>query len=195
MLPLLVAVLTGITVLPAGAQVSGPPKTGPKTPPDRPAISPPSPPRSRLQPQGVVYLFDAAPDFELDGSRGKSVKLSSLRGDKVLLIFAPYKERFSVFQEYVGELEQDGIKLVGVCGDKQHSLVAMAQRDSVRFLMLGDVTRDVAAMYGLLDPVTNTIRPGMFLLDHRGVVRLMVLGQVPEPRIAVTMAISALPSP
>lgn len=171
------------------------PKGSQPIPPQRPAQAPPPPPRSQLQPRGTVYLMDQAPDFELDGSHGRPVKLSSLRGGKVLLIFQPYKEHLAALKRHIPTLERSGIALVGVCGDKQGALVNLAKRDSIGYLMLSDVTGDVSMMYGLFDNATHTIQPGLFLLDTKGVVRFMVLGPVNSMAELMTIAAGVLPEP
>jgi mycoredoxin-dependent peroxiredoxin len=170
-------------------------KGGNPSPPQRPPQAPPPLPRSQMQPRGTVYIMDHAPDFELDGSNGRSVKLSSLRGRKVLLVFQPYKENLAQMRRYLPMLDRSAITLVGVCGDKQSALINLAKRDTIGFLMLADVTGDVSMMYGLLDNATRTVQPGMFLLDQAGVVRFMALGPVTSSSELMSVAASALPEP
>ncbi len=191
--PVLLAALLAARSGNAGAQDE--PRAPKPPPPPRPAVPPPPPARSQLQPRGVVYLMEPAPDFELDGSEGRPVKLSSLRGNRVLLVFEPYKEQLAALKPYVPALTASDIMLVGVCGEKQHTLKSLAQRDTIPFLMLADVTGDVSSLYGLFDRATRTTQPGVFLLDPKGVVRFMVLGPTSSTRELIAMVASALPGP
>ncbi len=175
----------------ASAQEGVKPEPKPQSPPS--SVPPPVPPRSQLMPRGTVYLFEQAPDFELDGSFGRRVKLSSLRGNRVLLLFAPYKEHLAIYKGYDHILLRNNIRLVGVCGEKQHTLMQLARRDTIDFMMLSDVTGDISTMYGLFDYTSRTVRPGAFLLDQKGVVWLGILGQLPGPREVVSLAITAMP--
>jgi peroxiredoxin len=187
------AVVVWLGASPAAAQEGS--KTPAKPPPTTTGQAVPPAGRPTLQARGIIYLWELAPDFFLDGSHGKSVKLSSLRGNKTLLLFVPYKERLRPYNDVVDTLMTHDVRLVGICSDKQHNLRSMAQRESIRFLMLGDVTGDVSAMYGLFDPVNGEIRPGAFLLDSQGYVRLILLGQAPAPENLVGLVASVMPLP
>jgi peroxiredoxin len=191
--PMICAAMLVAFLTPASGQEQ--PKTPPQPPPERPPVAQRPAPRGQLQPMGHVDLLERAPDFELDASNGRTLKLSSTRGNHLLLVFAPYKEQLATLQPYAAELAERDIQLLGVCNDKQHNLVAMARRDSLSFLMLADVTGDVSAMYGLLDRSQRLTIPGALLLDPRGVVRFIVLGHLPSPRELVSMITGVLPPP
>src|SRR5262249_4471497 len=59
-------------------------KTPPPTPSSTTPSGNPSPPAAHVHVYGQVYVGDRAPDYTLDGSDGKVVRLSRFRGDWVV---------------------------------------------------------------------------------------------------------------
>ena len=57
-----------------------------------------------------------------------------------------------------------------------YNLVAFARRESMPFLMLADITREISEMYGLYDWQERKVLPGYVLLNPAGEVRLALLG-------------------
>ena len=147
-------------------------------------IIPPSP-RRRAPIVAQVYVGEGAPDFELDGSRGRPVQLSSLRGTWIVLAFADRRQSLAGLRAIHPELGALGAQLVGVCHEKPGTLVSSSRRDSLPFLMLADVTGEISAMYGLYDLDRSATVPGFLVLDRQGVVRMAVLGkQLPSTDIS-----------
>ena len=150
--------------------------------PQRPAPTPtpqtaePSP-HTGATVTGQVFVGERAPDFELDGSKGQPVKLSRLRGDWVLLVFADRKEDLAPLRESWADLRPLGIQPVGVCNEKARTLEIYNARNPLPFPLLADVTGEISAMYGLYDHAHSSTRPGFLVLDREGVVRMAVLGQ------------------
>jgi peroxiredoxin len=117
-----------------------------------------------------------APDFELDGSQGRSVRLSSLRGDWIALVFADRLETLPELTRIQSDLRKVGVRVVGVCREKA-SRVQTSYTRGLPILILADATGEVGSLYGLR-PVANSItRPAFLLLNRRGVVKLTVTGQ------------------
>jgi peroxiredoxin len=161
---------------------------GPKrpTPPSpRPQYSPTRTAGASLRISGQVYVGEQAPDFELDASNGKPLKLSRLRGDWVVLAFAERREQLGKLRSAYPEIHELGAQIIGVCDEKAHALKTYAERDSVPFLLLADVTSEISSLYGLFDSERGTTRPGFLVIDRRGIVRMALLGQqLPAEEIA-----------
>ena len=160
----------------AGAQVG--PKTQRRPPSDQPVEVRPSDVRGSPPISGQVYLGERAPDFELDGPDGHSVKLSRLRGDWVVLAFADRAKGLTALRDLETKLRLEGARYVGVYHEKAHTLKSVAERDTIPFQMLADATGQVSAAYGLYDFTRSETRPGFVVLDRQGYVRFAVLGQV-----------------
>jgi peroxiredoxin len=84
---------------------------------------------------------------------------------------------------------------VGVCHDSPQSLRTLALRDSLPFELLSDSTGEVAAVYGAFDFSISSILPGYILVDRRGKVRMVLLGQELAPEQLVDLTRYALGGP
>lgn len=153
------------------------PKTQPIAPPPSSGLAPILSPHPGMVILGQISVGQPAPDFELDGSRGVPVKLSTLRGNWVLLVFADRKESIETLSRAERTLREHGIHLVAVCNEKAHSVETYAARTGMPFLLLADVTGEVSAMYGLWDRVHTSTVPGFALIDRKGVVQIALLGR------------------
>lgn len=130
---------------------------------------------------GKVHLGERAPDFELDGTQGKTVRLSSLRGDWVVLAFADRSRDVVGLREIEATLRTLGARVAAVCREKPQTLRARAQSDSLGFLLLADPTGQAADSYGLYDRAYSRTDPGFVVLDRKGVLRFAALGYLPQP--------------
>ena len=135
----------------------------------------PVPQESRLLSQ--VYVGEQAPDFELDGSQGRPVRLAHLKGYWILLVFADRRVDLTALKEIEPDLRRLGVKPYGVCADKAHVLKAYVEREQLPVVLLSDVTGEISQVYGLYDTRMRLVRPGFTLIDRRGVVRMALLGQ------------------
>jgi len=170
-------VLVILVLLPCSAFA----QIAPRAAPSRPSISgaaPSASPRVKYPLAGQVWIGERAPDFELDASSGEAVKLSRTRGDWVLLVFADRRRDLSGLLQAQRSLAERGIRVVGVVHEKQQTLMAQAARDGIEELVLADVTGEISGLYGLFDWERRETRPGFFVLDREGVVKLGVLGQL-----------------
>jgi thioredoxin-dependent peroxiredoxin len=98
---------------------------------------------------------DAAPDFEARDAEGNTVRLSDLRGQKVVLYFYPKddtpgctKEACSLRDGY-SEFERRGIKVLGVSLDDEQSHRKFADKYQLPFTLLADTDHAVAERYGV----------------------------------------------
>ena len=171
------AVLLFAVCLALPSQVMAQKDQKPSTPPTTTAPSEGGPAPTRVRIRGELVIGDRAPDFELDASNGKPLRLASLRGDWVLLVFDSRKEDVARLQPVNTELKSIGVKVVGVCDEKAYHLESFARRESFPYPLLADPTGEISAIYGLFDGERSTTGPGFLLLDRDGVVRMAILGQ------------------
>src|SRR5262245_32674616 len=99
--------------------------------PSQMTTPPSSGPRVKHALGGQVWIGETAPDFELDASSGASVRLSRLRGDWVLLIFADRRRDLAELLPLQEQLTARGVRVVGVCHEKPQSLISQAARDGI----------------------------------------------------------------
>ena len=123
---------------------------------------------------------EAAPDFEARDAAGNRVRLSDLRGQKVVLYFYPKddtpgctKEACS-FRDSFAEFERRGIRVLGVSLDDERSHRNFAGKYKLPFTLLADTDHTVADLYGVYGEKQFMGRNYMgvsrktFLIDERG---------------------------
>jgi thioredoxin-dependent peroxiredoxin len=97
---------------------------------------------------------DAAPDFELPASGGRTVSRKALRGKPFLLYFYPKADtpgctkEACAFQEALPQLGKIGIDVIGVSPDKMKPIEKFAEKYHLTFPLASDETHAVADKYG-----------------------------------------------
>lgn len=130
-----------------------------------------------------VMEAQPAPDFALPATDGSTVRLSELRGKKVVLYFYPKddtpgctKEACS-FRDNLGVLQSMGVVVLGISPDSVASHQKFAQKYGLTFPLLADEGAQVATLYGVWKEKKQYGRTYMgierttFLIDENGTVR------------------------
>ena len=101
----------------------------------------------------MIKEGEAAPDFEARDAEGNSVRLSDLRGQRVVVYFYPKddtpgctKEACS-FRDSFAEFGRRGIEVLGVSTDDEKSHRKFADKYSLPFKLLADTDHRVADLY------------------------------------------------
>ena len=133
---------------------------------------------------------DNAPDFELRSHRGGTVKLSSFRGRKnVLLAFHPLAftpvcaTQMSAYESDVRKFESADTAVLGVSIDPQPAKTAWAKELGVTsFDLLSDnyPYGDVARKYGVFREKDGISERAVFLIDKAGKVRWSKVYEIPQ---------------
>ena len=98
---------------------------------------------------------DAAPDFTMPASGGRSVSLASLKGKPFILYFYPKADtpgctkQACAFQEALPQLGKIGIDVIGVSKDKMKPIEKFAEKYKLSFPLASDETTGVAEAYGV----------------------------------------------
>jgi thioredoxin-dependent peroxiredoxin len=101
-----------------------------------------------------VQEGEAAPDFELPASGGRTVSRKSLRGKPYVLYFYPKADtpgctkEACEFQEALPQLGRIGIDVIGVSPDKMKPIEKFAEKYQLKFPLASDETHAVAEKYG-----------------------------------------------
>lgn len=120
-----------------------------------------------------------APDFELQSVDGKTAKLSSFRGKKVIVNFwaswcPPCRLEIPEIEKYYTQNKNKGIEILGVnlttAEKSQAAVTSFMKADGMTFPVLLDKTGDVAHLYDV-----SSI-PASFILDSRGIIQEEVVG-------------------
>ncbi|MEV4165621.1 peroxiredoxin [Nonomuraea dietziae] len=131
-----------------------------------------------------------APDFELPDQHGTPVRLSGLRGSRVLLIFYPVAfsgvcrgELAQVRDELIPQLPAD-VRVLGVSVDSMFAQRAWAEQEGYEFPLLSDFWPhgQVAQAYGVFDEKRGLAKRGTFLIDGEGAIRWSVVNPISSAR-------------
>lgn len=95
-----------------------------------------------------------APDFTLPDDQGRPVKLSSLRGKKVILYFYPKDDtpgcttQACGFRDHYEEIQEKNAVVIGISRDNAASHVKFRTKYNLPFILLSDPDHKVIEKYG-----------------------------------------------
>ena len=146
----------------------------------------------------TVEVGSHAPDFELKDQHGTSVRLSSFRGARnVVLVFYPLAfsgvcggELCALRDDFPSVWPRDDVELLTVSVDSMFAHRAWADAEGFSFGMLSDFWPHgaVASSYGVFDAERGVALRGTFIIDTLGVVRWKVVNPIPEARDVASYA-------
>ena len=122
-----------------------------------------------------VDVGDAAPDFELPGSGGKTYKLSDYRGRKVILAFYPgdftavCTRQFCSYRDNGEQLDCLGAEVLGISPQSVESHERFTEEKRLNVPLLADEDKSVAGAYGIV--AGPLVRRAIFVVDEQGVIR------------------------
>lgn len=176
LLPLVVLALLMMPRV-AEPQTDFKPRPGTVTPPAPPQRTPARTSADRGRVSERIAIGERAPDFGLDRLDGKPMRLSSLRGNWVMVFFVERRDSLASVEPVAKALSGIGVRTLAVVHDKTHVLGRFLRGRDLPYVPLADPTGDIVALYGLLDDTDGETQPGFVLVDPRGEVRLALLGQ------------------
>jgi peroxiredoxin Q/BCP len=149
----------------------------------------------------------AAPDFELSDQDGRRVRLSDLRGRKVVLYFYPKADtpgcttQACGIRDHTADYEAAGAVVLGVSPDEPAKLRRFADKYDLPFTLLADVDHEVADAYGvwveksMYGRTYHGNQRATFVIDERGVIRHVIPKASPKTHDDVVLeALSELAS-
>ena len=141
----------------------------------------------------MISVGEEAPDFTLRDQNREQFTLSSLRGDKaVLIIFYP----FAFTGICTGELnrvrddlelfQNDRVQVVSISVDSVYAQKIFSVREGFEFPLLSDYWPHgaVAQAYGVFNAEGGFANRGTFLVDQDGVVRFAEMNSIGDGRDA-----------
>ena len=123
----------------------------------------------------AVSVGDEAPDFVLETTDNETLRLSALRGRKVVLFFYPADAspgctiQVCALRDVYEELAGHGAEVVGINGQSVESHQRFADNHAVPFPIASDADNAVRRLYGAF----SWRLPGRvtYLIDEDGIVR------------------------
>ncbi|MGI5212803.1 peroxiredoxin [Plantactinospora sp. CA-290183] len=143
---------------------------------------------------------DVAPDWELPTADGSTLRLSSLRGRRVVLYAYPAAMTSGCttqacdFRDSLASLTGAGYQVVGISPDPPDRLAEFAERDSLTFPLVSDTGSAVLKSYGahfqrerngrtLQGVVRST-----FVIDEEGRIERALYNVIPTGHVAALRA-------
>ncbi len=121
-------------------------------------------------------MGDVAPDFTLPATGGRTLTLSDLRGQPVVLIFYPGDNtpvctlQLNSYNDDLSAFEDVGAQILGISPQGVESHEAFAAEHGFSFPLLADTDKQVGEVYGVLGPI-GFYRRSVFVVDGGGTVR------------------------
>jgi peroxiredoxin Q/BCP len=123
-----------------------------------------------------VGVGDEAPAFTLPATGGSPVSLADCLGAPVVLVFYPGDDtpvctkQLNSYNRDLGEFEALGAHVLGISAQSVESHEAFAGKHGLKFPLLADTEKTVAALYGTLGPL-GFARRSVFVVDREGIIR------------------------
>jgi mycoredoxin-dependent peroxiredoxin len=131
----------------------------------------------------VPAIGGTAPDFELSNQFGEPVRLSSFRGQNVVLVFYPFAfsgictGELCEIRDNLAMFEDANATVLAISVDSKFSLRAYAAQEGYSFDLLADFWPHggVASAYGVFDADSGMAKRGTFIIDAAGSIRYSVV--------------------
>lgn len=123
-----------------------------------------------------VSLGSHAPAFELEGTGGRTYRLTDYYGAGVILAFYPgdftpvCTKQFCSYRDDGDRIEALGIVMLGISPQSVESHERFSARHGLNLPLLSDPDKRVARAYGAVGP-GGFVRRSVFLIDADGIVR------------------------
>ena len=123
-----------------------------------------------------ITVGQPAPDFELENQDKKKIKLSDLRGKKVVLAFYPLDFSPVCTNEHVcfmTDLPQFSARdatILGISIDSVWCHKAFREAKGITYDLLSDIKREVVQKYDLFVPEANIGKRATVIVDKNGIV-------------------------
>jgi peroxiredoxin Q/BCP len=123
-----------------------------------------------------IDVGDSAPDFELRGTGGRTVRLADFRGRWLVLAFYPgdftpvCTRQFCSYRDAADRLDELDAEVLGVSPQTLDSHERFRAKHGLTVPLLADPEREMIRAYGVLGP-GGMVRRSIFIVDPQGIVR------------------------
>lgn len=128
----------------------------------------------------------SAPDFELNCTPDQKLRLSELRGKKIILAFYPAdwspvcSDELSLYNETLKIFSRHNAQLIGISVDSKWCHLAFSESRKLHFPLLADFEPKgaVSKLYEVYDEKEGESLRALYVLDENGIIRWNYLSPV-----------------
>lgn len=131
---------------------------------------------------GIAQENKKAPDFSLNSIDGKTIKLSDIKGKKIILNFwatwcPPCRAEIPDFVKFYNE-NKDKVEIIGIAvSSRKEDVEAMVKKFNISYpVCLSD--EKIENLYGGIQAVPTT-----FLIDEKGYIKFKKIGRMTEKEL------------
>ncbi|MDB5272206.1 MAG: redoxin protein [Chitinophagaceae bacterium] len=134
----------------------------------------------------MLAIGTTAPDFELHSTPDQKLKLSELKGKKVILAFYPADwspvcaDQMGLYNETLRFFKKHNAELIGISVDSKWCHLAFSQDRKFHFPLLSDFEPkgEVARLYDVYDDKEGETKRALYVIDEEGIIRWSYLSPV-----------------
>ena len=127
----------------------------------------------------MLPIGTSAPDFSLHVTPDQKIKLSELKGKKVILAFYPADwspvcgDELALYNQTLKFFHKHNAEILGISVDSKWCHLAFSQDRKLHFPLLADFEPKgaVSKLYDVYDEQEGESKRGLYILDEDGVIR------------------------
>lgn len=127
----------------------------------------------------MLEVGTKAPDFELHSSPDQKIKLSELKGKRVVLSFYPADwspvcgDQMVLYNEMLKFFREKNAEVLGISVDSKWCHLAFGKERNLHFPLLADFEPkgEVAQLYQVYDENTGECERALYVIDEDGIIR------------------------
>jgi peroxiredoxin len=134
----------------------------------------------------MLAIGTKAPDFSLFTTPDQQIKLSQLKGKKVILAFYPADwspvcgDQMALYNETLKLFHKQNAELLGISVDSKWCHLAFSHDRKLHFPLLADFEPKgaIAKLYDVYDEVEGESQRALYVIDEDGIIRWNYLSPV-----------------
>jgi len=127
----------------------------------------------------MLPIGTQAPDFSLHVTPDQKIKLSELKGKKVILAFYPADwspvcgDELALYNQTLKFFHKHHAEIIGISVDSKWCHLAFSQDRKLHFPLLADFEPKgaVSKLYDVYDEVEGESKRALYVIDEEGVIR------------------------
>jgi len=127
----------------------------------------------------MLPIGTQAPDFSLHVTPDQKLKLSELKGKKVILAFYPADwspvcgDEMALYNQTLKFFHKHNAEILGISVDSKWCHLAFSQDRKLHFPLLADFEPKgaISKLYDVYDEVEGESRRALYIIDEEGIVR------------------------